>query len=873
MNHSEESQKKALGYLVDNCPHDMKKFVKLFESVKDSDVKVTINLEDILFSEVWTFEEKVKLIKLYGYAEEKAKVYLSSIFGSYKGIGWIDACIMNNSFSGIQALLELNVPITLNTFNYIISSIKDVDERYKYFELIVNHYKGKEPIIFYQFKDGYRSTRELPSLVERYPESASCSTEFWRLTNPMKSICNTNDLELIRLFLPLVKNVKPLLQFAVENGNIEMAKMFIEAGADVNYQELEYEADCGRRLFKTPIKIAIDNNDFEMVKFLHENGADLNFVDNSERMQEFVSHLGKEEEKESHEYSFYWDRQDYIIWTKTPLEYAINLGAASIIDQDLVNNDSKRVDDSIAKQFADRMDIVRYLYENDATFTDGSVNYTDLICYAIKSDDFEATKYFFEEALKKKATVDFAKIIDFIHYPGIVKDNMIRVTYKEFEDADRPWFWLCKEYSKKIDEENHIHNMELMLRKIFGSNRLRYNYAEYKDLVFNLSKELPKENLVTIPAIFGVGSENFNDIISLGYDINCVDAIGDNLLLDYIHRGGSDKAYIDKLISLGYDINAVNPKNGENALSYAILQGVHKYEYGDFLDLFDVDKQEVKPHFAGTINSGIDIIKYIIGLSNTENITSSVVKNRVYDRIKPGYQQVIYKDVLLGLAQKGFTVDDDYFNKSLSKISDCFLIGKINMWMFLENLYSIFNNYAIRANTWFPNVDKFKEIPYGTVENGRLFILIAEHLFRNFVTSKDQLEDPDRLMNFALTVLMEAQNRLLYEINRYIGVLNYHQIVALIDNCSIIDVDALTRNGLLSSALEVEDLDLARELIKRGDTITRYDSNGCDVTEKYFSKREIELFQSINVDYNPNKEAEDLLAQIGCEGVALSLKL
>lgn len=40
----------------------------------------------------------------------------------------------------------------------------------------------------------------------------------------MKDICNTNDLKLVELFLPTVKDINPLLRFAVDTGNIEMVK-------------------------------------------------------------------------------------------------------------------------------------------------------------------------------------------------------------------------------------------------------------------------------------------------------------------------------------------------------------------------------------------------------------------------------------------------------------------------------------------------------------------------------------------------------------------------------------------------------------------------------------------------------------------------
>ena len=71
----------------------------------------------------------------------------------------------------------------------------------------------------------------------------------------MEAICGTNDLELVKLFLPTIKNINPLFMFAVKSKNIKIVKLFIEAGANVNFQDLEFERD-NRSLFKTPLKYA-----------------------------------------------------------------------------------------------------------------------------------------------------------------------------------------------------------------------------------------------------------------------------------------------------------------------------------------------------------------------------------------------------------------------------------------------------------------------------------------------------------------------------------------------------------------------------------------------------------------------------------------
>ncbi|MCI8588161.1 MAG: hypothetical protein HFG40_00740, partial [Bacilli bacterium] len=102
--------------------------------------------------------------------------------------------------------------------------------------------------------------------------------------------------------------------------------------------------------------------------------------------------------------------------------------------------------------------------------------------------------------------------------------------------------------------------------------------------------------------------------------------------------------------------------------------------------------------------------------------------------------------------------------------------------------------------------------------------------------------------------------------------LDYRQIISLIDNCSLIDIKSIIRNELLPIALNVGDENLCRQLIRRGATIICYDENGHDGTAMKYSAEQINMFQSLNEEYNPNKECEDLLAEIGCGNRVLSKK-
>ncbi len=898
MKYTYESQEKALKYLIENSPHDMEKFQSLYKVEIEGKYRAEIPLHDILFSDVWTAEEKVQLIKLYGHNDEKKYEHRVWTYKTYErdigysvgieGLPLIDECIKEKNFSGVQALLSLDNHISVATIIRIIRYIDDPSERYKFCELIVNHYKDKESIKAYRGTGNQCDLREIPSLCDRYPEYTGFWDEtFWKTVSSMEYICGTNDLELIKLFLPTVKNIKPLFMFAVRSKNIEMVKLFIEAGADVNFQDLEFENDNNRRLFKTPLKIAIDNNDLEMVKFLHQNGANLDFVDKSERMQEFIGNLGKDKsEKETHQYKDYWDRHDYIVWTKTPLEYAITLGAASLIDQDLINNNSTRKNDSFEKQFKDRMDIVKYLYENGATFGEGQINYTDLICFAIKSDDFDSTKYYFEEALKKGDKLDFVKIISFIHIPGVVKTSYHSSThYKSFEEGAKPWFKMCEEYSKKMDKENYNENVKLMLEKLFSEFSFNeYQFNRYRDVITDFSKALPKDMLKDIPAIFGVSLENLEEVLSLGYDINSVEN-NKNILMDYIINRHIDIEIINKFISLGANINYQDPQSGNNALS-CVMAKLPEYDFGTFIHNFNRETGQLYYPPEAYEKEIKSLVKAIIELSNQEVIMSESVKENVCWRIKPGYPQIIYNEILEALSKKGFKVDDDYVTKSITFLDESYSQKYvINPWEYLWNLYSNFTNKSIETNHEFPKIENAKDFKYGTEQSNNLFALISEHLKRNFATSVEEIQEPDKIVNKRYyynsiehkyegrTALQAAQDKLLNEISRYIGNLDYRQIIALIDNSSLIDIKSIIRNELLPIALNVGDKKLCRQLIERGATIICHDENGHDVTSEKYSAEQIDIFLSLNKEYNPNQECEDLLSEIGCGEKGLSKKM
>lgn len=877
MKYTYENQKKALNYLIKNFPHDMEKFKKLYEIETENDMKVKIRISDILFSSVWNVEEKIQLLKLYEH-DKDPKFYKKTVDREIgysvgmEGLPLIDQCIREQNYSGVEALLSLGAHISVATIMRIIEYIKDPNERYKFCELLVNHYKDKENIKAYEGTGIQCKLTTIPTLCDRYPIYSRYfeKKELWRTYSSMEDICETNDLELVKLFLPTIKNINPLLMFAIKSKNTEMVQLFIDAGADVNFQDLEFIRDNGMVIFKTPLKIAIDNNDLEMIKFLYQNGADLNYVDKSERMQEFINSLGKDEiEKKTHQYAYDWETRAYTCWTKTPLEYALNIEPTSFLYNQL----------SIEKELKKVTGIVKYLYDNGARFGDQQINFTDLICFSIKFDDVESTKYYFEEALKNNAKLDFVKIINFIHIPGLLKkDYMNTIHYKFFEEGAKPWLNLCYEYSKKLDNENHTINVKLMLEKIF--EKFTFNSSQfdvYKEIIKKFSKILPEKTLKEIPAVFGVCFKNLEETLDLGYDIKCLDEKGNSIIMNYLLNRNIGIETLEKLISLGADINY---NNGNSALSIAIDK-LTTYDFSEYIHNFNKNTGQLYLPTEEYEKEKKSLVKKIIEISSDDIIMSDTVKQNVCHIIKPGYSQIIYNEILDALSKRGFKVEDDYFYKSITFLDEPYSMEYItNPWEYLWNLYNNFDNCSIDTKQKFPKVENVKLYKYGTDENNNLFKLIVEHLNRNFSTKIEQIKEPNKVVDSyynnitntcdKLNCLQVAQNKLLTEISRYIGNLDYRQIIYLINNYPIIDNESIVRNDILLKAMDTRDIELCRELVKMGISIVCYDKNGHDITSTIYSDEQINLFKSLNNEYNPNKECEDLLAQLGCGQKVLS---
>ena len=853
MKYTYESQVQALNYLIKNAPHDIEKFEKLYNVESEIKDKAKVDLHDILFSDVWSVDEKAALIKLYEYNDKENT--LNNEWNSKSeeqdeededydlSDPLIDQCIKKNNLSGVQALLKSGCHISTATIARIIKYVTNPRERYKYCQTIVKHYENSKSIEAYEDCVYEYSLRQIPSLCDIYYSDCIAYTA----KSSMSVLCRTNDLRLIKLFLPTVKDIKSLFMYAVESGNVDIAKLFIEFGADVNFKFINED----EHIFTSPLKIAIDNNDLKMIKFLRQNGADLNFVDKSERIQRVIENLENEDID---------NKEEILGFLKlTPFNYAIMTTEEPVY---------LSLQSSLRQSYAAKSKIVKYLYNTEATLGEQAISYTDLICFSIKAIDFPSTvEYYFEEARLNGSKLDFAKIISSIQ-----------------DDTSSPSLLkVIEAYAKMMDSENYKKDIKLMLKKIFdlcakklddfcyydGKYRFYKNnpyFDTYKKLIFDFSKKLPKEMLKDIPAVFYVGFDNLEAVVNLGYDINCIEN-GCNIYMYYIREKqviydtlpSIRNSVLSKLADLGANINYINPENGESALSLAI-----KY---------------MENNITSRENNIKELLSALIDLSDQTVIQSYKVADNLCSTLKPGYLQMLYNDIIEKLCKKGFKVDDYYVIRSLEYLDKNLQLIQ-NAWGYLYNLYNNFKNDSLKTYANFPNIEDVKEYEYGTDESNRIFDLIVEHINRNFVTSIEQIDNPEKVVkNYSVyenkprlqTMVELQQDMLIKEIERYVGFLDYRLIMELLNMYPFIDDNTIIRNALLKIALQRNDLNLCKELMKRGISIIFYDENGKDITKKVYTRKQIDTISYLEKNYmrDSDEELNGLLSEIGIDDKSL----
>lgn len=244
---------------------------------------------------------------------------------------------------------------------------------------------------------------------------------------------------------------------------------------------------------------------------------------------------------------------------------------------------------------------------------------------------------------------------------------------------------------------------------------------------------------------------------------------------------------------------------------------------------------------------------------------------------------MFYKNELESLIQKGLTTDYKHYKKLVDFVDeDEFTNSSVaDLWSYLKDVYRIIPNRLPGNDTMFPRADDLKKYGEEYIKKENLFGLIVEHIDRNFITSEDQLPAPKAIVASYMdkigsdyaewTSLQVSQDRLIREISRFIGNIDYKFILELIERYPMLDNYTIFRNAILRDAMDKREFDLCRELIERGYSIYWYNEDGETIPTTGIKKEHRDVFKELG---GINKEEAELMAilQIEPSGKSKNMK-
>ena len=133
----------------------------------------------------------------------------------------------------------------------------------------------------------------------------------------------------------------------------------------------------------------------------------------------------------------------------------------------------------------------------------------------------------------------------------------------------------------------------------------------------------------TITDIIYVDLSRLKELAALGYDINCTNDLGENLIMYYMSkRFLEDLSTLDELLELGVNPNYINSKDGSSALSYAIMR-LKEYGFEAYLDIYNREAKRLVHDPEEIETEKKAFVKRIIDISNDEVINSEKVREAV----------------------------------------------------------------------------------------------------------------------------------------------------------------------------------------------------------------------------------------------------
>lgn len=659
----EINYKKILKQLIEEYPHELDKIEKVINDAKENGQFVCIEFSEIIKSNIWDSEEKARLLTLLGYNKYEHDMSYIDEHKNSNTMRDYQYTIKYDILSGFEALMKIYKDIESHYVGLCISK----DESYRdIFNSVIYNCKNESKVSYIKAILGNLTEEDIKRLIKPYYEGHYIGDVHDR--SIFINIIASKDLNLIRNYMDYIDDINMYLSEAVATGSIEIVKLFLEKGANINY--LSDEVILGRL---TPLKTAIANNNYEMAKFLIENGADVNLQVNCD---DFINRLNNyqidvfdrwnhikpvnEEDKDAKQLKY--------IRISSPLEYAIKLREKSDICYNRFNvhfnGESYNVKNQIlvdmynvSEEVKNRGKIVDLIFDKLEDKT--NINYSDLIGFTFITRDLEKFTKYTKSAIKNNSQIDF--------------DLLFKLYFDFHLNQDKEMIIPFMDLISKYDKDNDIY---LKLFEYYLNSEIKHFAIERffindfnKELLNRISVEKRKE-ICIVPYCKNIDS--LKQLLSLGFDINQVDENGRNILFYLLcNRGRTDDLTQQEIELFNYLIENLNisikDNNNKTALYYAMQKFDTKDEY-----------QYARKDWVGTRSNLEKAVAVLISKMPKQDVCNDDIKKVLEERLKYcsafgekihlEYVYQHHKELFDALIDKGFVLSDKMLNNLFASL-------------------------------------------------------------------------------------------------------------------------------------------------------------------------------------------------------------
>ena len=527
-----EKYQRVFNAILKNDYHNVDALINVVEEAKkDSETYVTkhsfnIDLYSILNDCVWTPDEKIKLINYFADKDlqiiDKNKTMSVNTNDRHNAFRYL---IYNDMFDSFKVLSKA-VCKNKNISNYVYNN-----QYTKYFD---NRKLDELDFVMWTIFADYNSyignrininkskyVKEVIKLLNKKERESFFKTRYLEYDGMLINrsaffyVLMTKDIKLIKAYYKYLDNPSEYLPFIIRYCNMDVLKYFVENGADVNYMPEEPKCD-----YVSPIKAAIETCDLDKFYYLIEHGAIFN---------KDIKPINKDDN--------HWCD---IAYNSTPISYAtlfknneIQYAYSNIYTYNVPSNltgigvefhtasrdkySHMHIDLSNMRNINNRMIMVDYIYNNLTDEERREVDFNALLKFTLIAHNIPL---FFKYGMDLAKYEPFGSSIEFSDLITI----FVKLNFDQKDDAEA----FCHVLSSLDNNGMDIY------KELASSYANKYNF-KVTDAVFYILSQIPEEERIKICLVPHCSDvKSLSKLISLGFDVNQVDEIGDTCLHNMI---------------------------------------------------------------------------------------------------------------------------------------------------------------------------------------------------------------------------------------------------------------------------------------------------------------------------------------------------